>query len=321
MALIICPECGQRVSNRASACPSCGFPLSGSYTRIDHHPPELYSVAVLSGIQKDKMWAVATYLHMDIDTLRQIVYSPYPILQSGLTLEEAQGVCYDLYGLGVLADILNADGVRVGGSEPNSVAPQYPEETPTFSDNIRDFFDNARDFFGSMRGMFTKRYILILALSVLVFASSIFYAGAKLSDYRESPQPTAETRQAASYVAEVPKVKQKPVTKSHGYTENTFQITATYASPIPTENQVERQTPATPEPTPVPTPKPTPAPTPIPTPEPTPAPAVSRTVYITATGEKYHGYGCQYLAHSCIAISLDDAIAQGYTACKVCKGT
>ena len=28
MALIICPDCGKEFSNRAIACPNCGFPTS-----------------------------------------------------------------------------------------------------------------------------------------------------------------------------------------------------------------------------------------------------------------------------------------------------
>lgn len=45
----------------------------------------------------------------------------------------------------------------------------------------------------------------------------------------------------------------------------------------------------------------------------------SYTVYITDTGEKYHRSGCRYLSKSKYAISRDDARAQGYTPCKVCK--
>lgn len=29
MALIKCPECGRQVSNQASACPNCGYPIKG----------------------------------------------------------------------------------------------------------------------------------------------------------------------------------------------------------------------------------------------------------------------------------------------------
>lgn len=48
------------------------------------------------------------------------------------------------------------------------------------------------------------------------------------------------------------------------------------------------------------------------------APATT-TVYVTKSGEKYHTDGCRYLVKSKIAISLGDAVAQGYEACKVCK--
>lgn len=47
----------------------------------------------------------------------------------------------------------------------------------------------------------------------------------------------------------------------------------------------------------------------------------AQTVYITNTGEKYHISGCRYLHKSKISIELSDALAQGYTACKVCRPT
>ena len=43
------------------------------------------------------------------------------------------------------------------------------------------------------------------------------------------------------------------------------------------------------------------------------------TVYITATGNKYHAAGCQYLKKSSIPIDINQAIAQGYTACSRCN--
>lgn len=43
-------------------------------------------------------------------------------------------------------------------------------------------------------------------------------------------------------------------------------------------------------------------------------------VHITATGSKYHKAGCRYLKDSDIEISYEDAVAQGYEACKVCGG-
>jgi hypothetical protein len=43
------------------------------------------------------------------------------------------------------------------------------------------------------------------------------------------------------------------------------------------------------------------------------------TVYITNTGAKYHIGSCRYLSRSKHPISLRDAKAQGYDACKVCR--
>jgi competence protein ComEC len=42
-------------------------------------------------------------------------------------------------------------------------------------------------------------------------------------------------------------------------------------------------------------------------------------VYVTRTGEKYHSAGCQYLSQSCIPMSLEDAVDEGYTPCSKCN--
>ncbi len=47
--------------------------------------------------------------------------------------------------------------------------------------------------------------------------------------------------------------------------------------------------------------------------------AIGQTVYKTKTGEKYHKESCNYLKYSKFAITLEDALAYGYEACKVCK--
>lgn len=44
------------------------------------------------------------------------------------------------------------------------------------------------------------------------------------------------------------------------------------------------------------------------------------TVYITNTGDKYHGVGCRYLDESQVPVSTKNAKSQGYTACQVCSG-
>ncbi len=42
------------------------------------------------------------------------------------------------------------------------------------------------------------------------------------------------------------------------------------------------------------------------------------TVYVTATGTKYHLAGCSYLRSSANEITLEDAEAKGYTPCSRC---
>lgn len=44
----------------------------------------------------------------------------------------------------------------------------------------------------------------------------------------------------------------------------------------------------------------------------------SDTVYITASGTKYHKDGCSYLSNSKVSVSLSKAISQGYTPCSRC---
>lgn len=45
-----------------------------------------------------------------------------------------------------------------------------------------------------------------------------------------------------------------------------------------------------------------------------------RMVYITPDGKKYHKKGCRTLKVEPTEININDAIAQGRTACKVCGG-
>lgn len=46
---------------------------------------------------------------------------------------------------------------------------------------------------------------------------------------------------------------------------------------------------------------------------------ITEVVYITNTGKKYHKTSCRYLKSSKIKTTKAEAIAAGYTACKVCK--
>lgn len=106
------------------------------------------------------------------------------------------------------------------------------------------------------------------------------------------------------------------------------------SSPLPTA-AVSLTPTSTPESTATPTPEPTPEPTAAPTPEPTPEPisepvsdvqSQSNTsssnsveyVYVGNTGTKYHYQSCRTLKGKGHQITMEAAIAQGYTSCGVC---
>ena len=49
------------------------------------------------------------------------------------------------------------------------------------------------------------------------------------------------------------------------------------------------------------------------------APKFDTTVYITASGQKYHKKHCRYVRNKEIDIMLSKALYKGYEPCKVCK--
>ena len=46
---------------------------------------------------------------------------------------------------------------------------------------------------------------------------------------------------------------------------------------------------------------------------------ITKTVYLTNTGAKYHAAGCRYLKKSCTEVSLEQALSMGKTPCSVCR--
>ena len=47
MALIVCPECGGKVSDKASACPHCGYPILNANSEKNALPHNLTTVLQL----------------------------------------------------------------------------------------------------------------------------------------------------------------------------------------------------------------------------------------------------------------------------------
>lgn len=151
-----------------------------------------------------------------------------------------------------------------------------------------------------------KKTARIAIVTIIFFAAAMMTPAAELSRANAPAAPTqSATSQTQLPISQVPSDDTK--TDPQPDPEPTV-VPATEPTPEPPqEAAVEPATPSQPvEETPVYTP-----------------PATNDqgyTVYITNTGSKYHRAGCRHLKDSQIAININDAIAQGYTACKNCGG-
>ena len=96
-------------------------------------------------------------------------------------------------------------------------------------------------------------------------------------------------------------------------------IETTPPTPDPTPVPVQASAPSVPTSAPVRAQEPAPEVTPAPTPElPEPTPD-ARGCYITPTGKRYH-FDKECAGPNAIPITVGDAVARGYTPCKVCSG-
>lgn len=111
MALIKCPECGNTVSNQATQCIHCGFPLDNC------EPSPTYSVIV----EKVSVWGDKDNLQVYImkitgddffasqDKIKRMSKSPY-VFASGLTELNAQRVKAKLVKCGCTVSVVEDSG-------------------------------------------------------------------------------------------------------------------------------------------------------------------------------------------------------------------
>lgn len=142
--------------------------------------------------------------------------------------------------------------------------------------------------------------------------------GQETSQDTQEEQETVQEPQEAQGETQDTQVEQQDTTESQRPVQQSQE-------PIQEQPQASEPEPAQPaaSQTPAETPAPAedPAPTPEPEPEPTPAEnqAVSRTVYITPTGSRYH-YDGNCNGGTYIPSTLGEAQAMGLTPCKKCAG-
>ncbi len=85
MALIKCPECGREVSNVATACPTCGFPIAANNPsgdvkiKINMNPMYLASITIIDAETDRELWrgknGNVAIIHVDKPTDIKIIAS------------------------------------------------------------------------------------------------------------------------------------------------------------------------------------------------------------------------------------------------------
>lgn len=85
MALIICPECNGKVSDKASACPHCGYPINN--TANSNNSFDLQLINTVSRVKA--IQAIHRITNMSLEDAKKLVDSKSQIIISNISLEKA----------------------------------------------------------------------------------------------------------------------------------------------------------------------------------------------------------------------------------------
>lgn len=89
MALITCPECGKEISDQATSCPGCGYPIAERKQQLESN----YSVELMESnpMYGMKTWMICQKLYgYGADRVKSIVDSTPAIIADSLTCEQAK---------------------------------------------------------------------------------------------------------------------------------------------------------------------------------------------------------------------------------------
>lgn len=126
MALIVCPECGKQISDKASVCIHCGFPLASiESTRTeeqDFYCIVLKEVRTRGDAYYDKFLPL---LKLFPDTYKDYLFKTLPCtIGTGLTKENAEWLQHEFSTVRATVDIRIDDSC----TEPNVKVNKYVEE-------------------------------------------------------------------------------------------------------------------------------------------------------------------------------------------------
>lgn len=135
MALISCPECGKQISDQASACIHCGYPLPKQPTAPAAPPsPDRFSVVLTAcpdGPETQSKVVELLMAELGISRAEAEAYVdnctvvPSIVLREGMTQDAAQALTFALRDVGAYARVVDPAQL-----EPSSPPPPPAEDPP-----------------------------------------------------------------------------------------------------------------------------------------------------------------------------------------------
>lgn len=94
MTLIKCPECGKEISDKASQCIHCGYPLHEFLNNFDNLHNELFKIRLINfyNNKPKAIMHVRSITGLDIKKSKELVECNSPIIITGLSLVDANKI-------------------------------------------------------------------------------------------------------------------------------------------------------------------------------------------------------------------------------------
>ncbi|MBQ7171101.1 MAG: ribosomal protein L7/L12 [Clostridia bacterium] len=124
MALIICPECGKEVSDKAAACIHCGFPFEKGDSKST--TPLSYKVTIPT-CRDNKLAAVKIVCDvtgLSLVDAKNLVESPSPVIVKDTTLDRAKEIADRFLKARIDAQIVDSNGTVLAEDAQKAVRCQ-----------------------------------------------------------------------------------------------------------------------------------------------------------------------------------------------------
>lgn len=108
MALINCPECGRQVSDKATTCIHCGYPLSSEATTT---PSNLFKVIIPNNVP-NKLTAVKItkdVTGLSLADAKKLIDSTEPIIVTDVDLDTAKDIANKFINADINAQVLGSN--------------------------------------------------------------------------------------------------------------------------------------------------------------------------------------------------------------------